>query len=174
MKRTYIKHKNNKLVGAIAFYVVTLTLLTIAHWSFLFFMPITHWYNWTTTETVQSSYPVDATEVDVYSYTTIKRPSDVTFVDVLFCDYGDNKGLRHISAQVDKGIKLTKNKAGAHILEQGDPYFGQAQIRYIWTYVNPLPKQEANCYIETESQLHLDYGIVKRQYWKTGNFTISK
>jgi hypothetical protein len=172
MKRTYHKHKNNKIVGALASYAITLSLLMVLHWSYLFFMPITHWYNWTTTETVKSNYPVDANEIDVYSYTTIKRPSDVTFIDVLFCDYGDDKGLRHISAQVDKGIKLTKNKPGAHILQKGDPYYGQAEIRYIWTYVNPLPKQPASCYIETESQLHLDYGITKSQYWKTGYFSI--
>lgn len=158
-------------VGTLFVFLILTPAIHAGQFAYEYWADVDNWFDWAGTETEFQEYPVGTTFIRVWSYTTIERPVDITFTDILFCDLHDGRNFTQFSSQIDKGIKVDIDKPGAEPVPEGHKYSG-AQFRYPWTYVNAIPQLPATCYIETKGQIDLNFDVQKDDTWRTPNFYI--
>lgn len=127
-----------------------------AQWAYHTFMPRSWWYTYTKIEPVP---PLRAGQpITFRSYVIRKRPTSVSWNDILFCDIGDGQGFRFWSSQ------NTANSYSEKIMD------GTTGVP--WNYGAAVPMNPATCYLRSTSTLHLSFGIEKQQTIESERFKV--
>lgn len=155
--KTQYKPRNLlKYLIAVMFAVPTMQILYVGWVSLIQTnMPITYWIEYDRAEPIKDFYGIDEPLV-MKSYYKTKRETEITFDDLLMCDWGE--GYIYVSEQVFNRTRLEP----ANLLHKG----------ITWVYSGDRPIKDAKCYIKAVLSVNLDYAQDKKLEIETKPFKL--
>lgn len=119
--------------------------------TFLSVMPTSHWIHYTGFAPNESEYSL-GDPINFTSYAEVKVPVEVSWEDILYCDYHDGKGYQYASYYYS--AKYYKEPVD---LSDG----------FSWTFNGPAVARPSRCYVHSTVCAHVGMGIKKCQTGRT-------
>ena len=116
-------------------------------WTYYTVMPVERWFEYDRIEVVEPVYV--GGPIKFISYSDTFRPSDISWNDVLFCQFGGEGHFDNYSTQSTSkfrvGIKTKDHASG-------------------WWYTSNVPNRPAFCYLRSVSTHIRPLGITKKHH----------
>jgi len=131
-------------------------LYHIAMYVFLLVMPYTYWFEYESVQPIKQEFTVNE-KPTFMSDTNIRRPVNITWNDVLMCDYKDWIWYRLYRS-----------------LTQTYTYTEARDLMEPWIFDIRWPLYPATCYMETFATANLHYWVSKTQTVRSKEFYFVK
>jgi len=167
MKKVYQHTKQRWLTITLFILLFSFIPLVLEYW-FTKLSPVTNWFEYSAVYVAEESVCCTDQVITVLSYAVIKRPVQMQWNDVLYCD-GKDDGFRFVTSNQSSNYFQNPTILPRVFI---NPNTG-AESNVPWQFnINTQLIAGQTCYIESIITAQLPFGIQKSQQIRSNNFVI--